>query len=224
MNFNDILKTNFLEKVTSFSFLDAVIALLGAFLIGLFIYLIYKKTYSGVMYSRAFNISLVALTMLTTFVILAVTSNVVLSLGMVGALSIVRFRTAIKDPMDLVFLFWSIGSGIILGAGMIPLAFLGSILIGFILIFFMQKKVTDLPYIVVINCVNENAESKAIELIKSEFPKNRLKSKTMTSDSKIELVIDIRLKNNNAKFINKLSAISGVSNASMVSYNGEYLS
>lgn len=224
MNLNDILKTNFLEKVTSFSFLDAVIALLGAFLIGLFIYLIYKKTYAGVMYSRAFNISLVALTMLTTFVILAVTSNVVLSLGMVGALSIVRFRTAIKDPMDLVFLFWSIGSGIILGAGMIPLAFLGSILIGFILIFFMQKNAADLPYIVVINCVNENAESKAIELIKSEFPKNRLKSKTMTSDSKIELVIDIRLKNNNAKFINKLSAISGVSNASMVSYNGEYLS
>ena len=224
MNFNDILKTNFLEKATSFSFLDAVIALLGAFLIGLFIYLIYKKTYAGVMYSRAFNISLVALTMLTTFVILAVTSNVVLSLGMVGALSIVRFRTAIKDPMDLVFLFWSIGSGIILGAGMIPLAFLGSILIGFILIFFMQKNVADLPYIVVINCVNENAETKAIELIKSEFPKNRLKSKTMTSGSKIELVVDIRLKNNNSKFINKLSAIPGVSNASMVSYNGEYLS
>ena len=224
MNLNDILKTNFLEKVTSFSFLDAVISLLGAFLIGLFIYLIYKKTYAGVMYSRAFNISLVALTILTTFVILAVTSNIVLSLGMVGALSIVRFRTAIKDPMDLVFLFWSIGSGIILGAGMIPLAFLGSILIGFILIFFMQKNVADFPYIVVINCVNENAESKAIELIKSEFPKNRLKSKTMTSDSKIELVIDIRLKNNNAKFINRLSAISGVSNASMVSYNGEYLS
>jgi uncharacterized membrane protein YhiD involved in acid resistance len=224
MNFNDIFKTNFLEKVTSFSFLDAVIALLGAFLIGLFIYLIYKKTYAGVMYSRAFNISLIALTMLTTFVILAVTSNVVLSLGMVGALSIVRFRTAIKDPMDLVFLFWSIGAGIILGAGLIPLAFLGSILIGLILIFFTQKNVADLPYIVVINCLNETAEMKAIELLKSEFPKNRLKSKTMTSDSKIELVVDIRMKNNNSKFINKLTSISGVSNASLVSYNGEYLS
>lgn len=224
MNFNDIFKTNFLEKVTSFSFLDAVIALFGAFLIGLFIYLIYKKTYAGVMYSRAFNISLIALTMLTTFVILAVTSNVVLSLGMVGALSIVRFRTAIKDPMDLVFLFWSIGAGIILGAGLIPLAFLGSILIGLILIFFTQKNVADLPYIVVINCLNETAEMKAIELLKSEFPKNRLKSKTMTSDSKIELVVDIRMKNNNSKFINRLTSISGVSNASLVSYNGEYLS
>jgi len=224
MNFNDIFKTNFLEKVTSFSLLDAVIALVAAFLIGLFIYLIYKKTYAGVMYSRAFNISLVALTMLTTFVILAVTSNVVLSLGMVGALSIVRFRTAIKDPMDLVFLFWSIGAGIILGAGLVPLAFIGSVLIGLTLLFFTQKNSSDYPYIVVINCENEAAESKAIALLHSEFPKNRLKSKTMTSDPKIELVVDIRMKNHHSKFINQLSAIPGISNASLVSYNGEYLS
>lgn len=116
MTFNDIFKSSFIENVSGFSFVDSALALGSAFLVGLFIYMVYKKTYMGIMYSRPFNVSLVALTMLTTFVILAVTSNVVLSLGMVGALSIVRFRTAIKDPMDLVFLFWSLGSGIVLGA------------------------------------------------------------------------------------------------------------
>jgi len=224
MTFTDIFKSSFLENVTSFSFVDSAIALVVAFLIGLFIYLVYKKTFAGVMYSRAFNISLITLTMITTFVILAVTSNVVLSLGMVGALSIVRFRTAIKDPLDLVFLFWSIGSGIICGAGLIPLALLGSVLIGLILIFFVQKNVTDLPYIVVINCQNEIAEKKAVELLKKEFPKNRLKSKTMHSDSRIELVVDIRMKNNHSAFINQLSSIEGILNASLVSYNGEYTS
>ena len=133
MTFNDIFKSSFIENVSGFSFVDSALALGSAFLVGLFIYMVYKKTYMGIMYSRPFNVSLVALTMLTTFVILAVTSNVVLSLGMVGALSIVRFRTAIKDPMDLVFLFWSLGSGIVLGAGLIPLAVMGSIIMGLIL-------------------------------------------------------------------------------------------
>lgn len=105
MTFQDILKSSFLENLTTFSFLDAAIALFMAFAVGVFIHTVYKKTFSGVLYNDAFNTSLVLLTMLTTFVILAVTSNVVLSLGMVGALSIVRFRTAIKDPLDLVFLF-----------------------------------------------------------------------------------------------------------------------
>jgi uncharacterized membrane protein YhiD involved in acid resistance len=224
MTFNDIFKSSFIEKVASFSLIDAVIALGTAFLVGMFIYLIYKKTFAGVMYSRPFNISLVALTMLTTFVILAVTSNVVLSLGMVGALSIVRFRTAIKDPMDLVYLFWSIGAGIILGAGMLPLAFIGSVMIGLLLIVFVKKNVVDLPYIVVITCANETAETKATELLKASFPKNRLKSKTMTMENKIELVLDIRMKNGNTQFINALSAIPGILNASLVSYNGEYIS
>lgn len=142
MTFNDIFKSSFIENVSGFSFVDSALALGSAFLVGLFIYMVYKKTYMGIMYSRPFNVSLVALTMLTTFVILAVTSNVVLSLGMVGALSIVRFRTAIKDPMDLVFLFWSLGSGIVLGAGLIPLAVMGSIIMGLILIFFCYKKLT----------------------------------------------------------------------------------
>ena len=146
MTFNDIFKSSFIENVSGFSFVDSALALGSAFLVGLFIYMVYKKTYMGIMYSRPFNVSLVALTMLTTFVILAVTSNVVLSLGMVGALSIVRFRTAIKDPMDLVFLFWSLGSGIVLGAGLIPLAVMGSIIMGLILIFFSNKTAFVIDY------------------------------------------------------------------------------
>ena len=117
MNFNDIFKSSFLENVSSISVLDMLLTIVLSFGIGLFIFLIYKKTYRGVMYSAGFGTTLIALTMITSIVILAVTSNVVLSLGMVGALSIVRFRTAIKDPLDIAFLFWAIGAGIILAAG-----------------------------------------------------------------------------------------------------------
>ena len=126
MSFSDIFKSSFLENVTAVSLPDMLIALALSFGVGLFIFLIYKKTYQGVMYSSGFGVALLALTMITTLVILAVTSNVVLSLGMVGALSIVRFRTAIKEPLDLAFLFWSIAAGIVLAAGFIPLAVIGS--------------------------------------------------------------------------------------------------
>ena len=134
MNFNDIFKSSVLENVSSVSLLDMGIALALAFCLGLFIFMVYKKTFNGVMYSSSFGVTLVALTMITTVVILAVTSNVVLSLGMVGALSIVRFRTAIKEPLDIAFLFWSIAVGIVLAAGMIPLAVIGSVVIGVILL------------------------------------------------------------------------------------------
>ena len=138
MTFNDIFKSSFLENVTAVSLTDMAIALVLSFCLGLFIFFVYKKTYSGVMFSQAFGGALIAMTMITTMVILAVTSNVVLSLGMVGALSIVRFRTAIKEPMDIAFLFWSIAGGIVLAAGMIPLAIVGSIIIGIIMIVFSQ--------------------------------------------------------------------------------------
>ena len=130
MTFKDIFKSSFLENVASVSLLDMGIALALAFCLGLFIFMVYKKTFNGVMYSSTFGVTLIAMTMITTIVILAVTSNVVLSLGMVGALSIVRFRTAIKEPLDIAFLFWSIGVGIVLAAGMIPLAVIGSVVVG----------------------------------------------------------------------------------------------
>ena len=136
MSFSDIFKSSFLENVTSVSLLDMALVLVLSFALGLFIFFVYKKTYAGVMYSSSFGVTLVALTMITTLVILAVTSNVVLSLGMVGALSIVRFRTAIKEPLDIAFLFWAIAAGIVLAAGMIPLAVFGSVLIGLIILFF----------------------------------------------------------------------------------------
>ena len=136
MSFNDIFKSSFLENVTSVSMFDMVIALTLAFCIGMLIFFVYKKTFAGVMYSSSFGVTLIALTMVSTLVILAVTSNVVLSLGMVGALSIVRFRTAIKEPLDIAFLFWSIAAGIVLAAGMIPLAVFGSIIIGIVLMIF----------------------------------------------------------------------------------------
>lgn len=149
MTFNDIFKSSFLESVTEFSILDTVIGLLFAMAVGLFIFLVYKKTVTGVQYSSGFAVTLVGLSLVTTLVILAVTSNVVLSLGMVGALSIVRFRTAIKEPVEIVFLFWSIAAGIVIGAGMIPLCVIGSAIIGLILVVFANRKSRRNPYILV---------------------------------------------------------------------------
>ena len=117
--FQDIFKSSFLERLDAVSLPDAAIALALAFCLGLFIFLVYKKCYAGVMYAPSFGVTLIALTLITTLLILAVTSNIVLSLGMVGALSIVRFRTAIKEPMDIAFLFWAIAAGIVLAAGLI---------------------------------------------------------------------------------------------------------
>ncbi len=221
MTFNDIFKSSFLENITSVSILDMVIALALAFGIGLFIFFVYKKTYQGVMYSSSFGTTLVALTVITTLVILAVTSNVVLSLGMVGALSIVRFRTAIKEPLDIAFLFWSIAVGIVLAAGMIPLAVIGSVIIGVILIVFVNRKSHFNPYIAVISCDSAEAEKEATEFLKSNVKKCVVKSKSVQK-GRIDLNLEIRLKDDNTDFVNRLSEISGVSNAVLVSYNGEY--
>ncbi|MDK2780470.1 MAG: hypothetical protein PWP61_767 [Trichococcus sp.] len=217
--FTDILKNSFLEETSDFSIAAAAVSLLSALFIGLFIFFIYKKTYAGVMYSKPFNTSLVLLTVLTTFVILAVTSNVVLSLGMVGALSIVRFRTAIKEPLDLVFLFWSISVGIILGAGLYSLAFLGSLFITVILLVLTGKVDSSAPYILMLQLENENAELQATEIIKNRFGKVIVKSKSIT-DGQPELIYEVKVKNNETSFMNELSAIEGVQNATLVSYNG----
>ena len=217
--FTDILKNSFLEETADFSIAAASVSLLSALFIGLFIFFIYKKTYAGVMYSKPFNTSLVLLSVLTTFVILAVTSNVVLSLGMVGALSIVRFRTAIKEPLDLVFLFWSISVGIILGAGLYSLAFLGSAFITVILLVLTGKVDSSAPYILMLQLENENAELKATEIIKNRFGKIIVKSKSIT-DGQPELIYEVKVKNNETSFMNELSAIEGVQNATLVSYNG----
>ena len=188
----------------------------------MFIFLVYKKTYTGVMYSSSFGVTLIALSMITTTVILAVTSNVVLSLGMVGALSIVRFRTAIKEPLDIAFLFWSIAVGIVLAAGMIPLAVIGSVIIGVILLVFVNKKSHSNPYIIMVSCDNHAVETGVKSFLENETKRCVIKSKTVQK-GKIELNIEIRLKNDNTDFVNYLADMEGVNNAVLVSYNGEYM-
>ena len=222
MTFSDIFKSSYLENVTAVSGLDIVLSLTLAFALGLFIFFIYKKTYAGVMYSSSFGVTLIALTMITNLVILAVTSNVVLSLGMVGALSIVRFRTAIKEPMDIAFLFWAIAAGIVLAAGMIPLAVFGSIFIGIILLIFANKKDTSNPYIVVIRCDGNASETRAVDFLKQHTKKCIVKSKS-AQKGEIELNLEIRLKDDNTDFINILADTDGIRSAVLVTYNGDYM-
>ena len=222
MTFSDIFKSSFLENVNAVSLLDMALAMVLAFGLGLFIFFVYKKTFAGVMYSASFGVTLIALTMITALVILAVTSNVVLSLGMVGALSIVRFRTAIKDPLDIAFLFWAIAVGIVLAAGMIPLAVFGSVLIGVILLIFANRSDTTKPYIVVLTCDGPQSEEKAVDFLRSETKRCVVKSKSAQRGA-VELNLEIRLAKDDTSFINRLAELEGVHSAVLVSYNGDYM-
>ena len=195
MTFRDVFKSDFLENIASVSLLDMGIALVLAFLLGLFLFFIYKKCYSG---------------------------NVVLSLGMVGALSIVRFRTAIKEPMDIAFLFWAIAVGIVLAAGLIPLAVFGSIGIGAVLYAFAKKKTADYPYILVLHCENGETEERARAFVQSQVKRLNLKSKSV-DEGRIELNYEVRLREDSSAFVNELEAMAGVSRVVLVSYNGDYM-
>ena len=222
MSFSDIFKSSFLDNVAAVTLPDMLLALVLAFGIGMFIFLIYKKTYAGVMYSSSFGVTLVALTMITTLVILAVTSNVVLSLGMVGALSIVRFRTAIKEPMDIAFLFWSIAVGIVLAAGFIPLAVIGSVVIGLILLIFANRKSHSNPYIVVLTCQDQTSEKEALKFLEESTRRCVCKSKSVRA-GRIEVNYEVRLDGEDTSFINGVSRLQGVESAVLVSYNGDYM-
>lgn len=223
MTFKDIFKSSFLEATTTFSITDTILALAFSFVIGLFIMSVYKKTFKGVMYSNSFCISLLALTLITTLIILAVTSNVILSLGMVGALSIVRFRTAIKEPLDIAFLFWSVAVGIVLGAGLLPLAIVGSIFIGITLLLFVNKDTKDNPYILIINLENSQIENSILSFVKEKCKKYIVKSKTVSVNG-LEISLEIRLNDMSTEFVNTISNMPGVKNAVLVSYNGDYMS
>ena len=222
MTFQDIFKSGFLENTNAISIFDMAAALILSFAVGLFIFYIYKKSYCGLMYSAAFGATLVALTLITTLLILAVTSNVVLSLGMVGALSIVRFRTAIKEPMDIAFLFWSIAAGIVLAAGFLPLALFVTLFIGLVLLIFSGRKNTERPYILVVHCETEEKEKEAESYISEQVKAMSLKSKAV-SPGCIELNYEVRFKEGESAFVNALSQIEGVSNVILVSYNGDYM-
>jgi len=217
----EIFNFSFLEKASSFSIPDILAALLISFAVGMFIFFVYSKTFKGVMYSSSFGVSLIAMNMITCLVILMVSTNLIVSLGMVGALSIVRFRTVVKEPLDLVYLFWSITAGIIVGAGLIPMAIIGSIIIGLTLFIFVNRKTNDTPYVVVISCTDEKAETQSLNLLDIQTKKHVVKAKSVSKEG-VELTVEVRLKESSTQFVNALLKIEGVINATLVSYNGEY--
>ncbi|WDV45568.1 DUF4956 domain-containing protein [Clostridiaceae bacterium M8S5] len=214
--FQDILKEGIIENISNISAVSIGITLSIAFIIGMFIFKVYKVTYQSVVYTKSFNISLVMMTMVTSLVILAVTANVVLSLGMVGALSIVRFRSAIKDPMDIVFMFWSIATGIITGAGFYLLAVVGSLVIGIVIYLLTKSIKNESPYILLVNYSNKKSEEQILQKVRGKATKYFIKSKTV-EDSGMELTISLRIKDNETELLNDLKKIDSVTNTILVS-------
>ena len=195
--------------------------LLFSFVLGLFIFFIYRVSYKGVMYSKTFNVTLIAMAMITTSIILAITTNIILSLGMVGALSIVRFRAAIKDPIDVAYLFWAVGIGIVSGAGLWELALISSVVIGTIL--FVFSKITDVktPYLLVVCYQTEETNDLVFQQIETEARGYRLKSKVLNGKN-YELTVEIRDKNKTAGLVNQIGEIKNVSSVALLSYDGDF--
>jgi uncharacterized membrane protein YhiD involved in acid resistance len=222
VSFSDIFKKDFLESAAgNLTAADIALTMLFSLLLGLFIFFVYRKTFQGVMYSKTFNVSLIALSMVSSTVILAVTSNVVLSLGMVGALSIVRFRTAIKDPIDIVYMFWAVGVGIIVGAGIYLLAFISSAVIGLVLYILSRASFRAEPYLLVIHYRGDETENLVFGILSEQLGLYRVKSKTKTPGC-YELTVEIRAKSDKSNIVNRLDAVEGVTDVAMVSYDGEY--
>ena len=219
MSFKDIFKSGYLENISAVGIPEMAVALLLALGLGLFIFLVYKKTYSGVMYSTSFGVTLIALTMISTLVILAVTSNVVLSLGMVGALSIVRFRTAIKDPMDLAFLFWSISIGIICGAGLAIIAVALSLILSLIVWIFNALPVAKAPMLLMVTVRNTDGEEAILSVINKYCKNATVKSRTFSSDQ-LDMVVEIRSKEE-GKLAREIMNIESVTSVSVLAHDGE---
>ncbi len=223
MSITDILVSDMLPRVTAVSLVDILLTVLLSFLVGLFIDYVYQKTFRGVLYSASFGLSLLVLCMISAVLILAVSSNIVLSLGMVGALSIVRFRTAIKEPMDIVFLFWSISAGIILATGMIPLAVFASLAIGLVLLKFSGHEGKEDPYLLIVHLTSADREDEVMDLTRQGTVKSRVKGKTIQGDGRMELTVEVQPKDEKAPFVRQLSALDCVEDVVLVSYNGEYM-
>ena len=222
MTFQDIFKNDFLTQAgSSASMLQAALMILLSFVLGLFIFYIYKKTFQGVMYSKTFNVSLVALAMISSTVIMAVTSNIILSLGMVGALSIVRFRTAIKDPIDIVYIFWAISVGIMTGAGLWALSIASSLIIGLVLYIFSKVNVRYEPYLLIVRYSEGSLEKEIFAELDKTVGDYKVKSKIKSPDS-FELTVDIKVKSDKSNIVNSLDMIEGISSVAMVSYDGDY--
>jgi hypothetical protein len=222
---SDIIKKGILDDfsfTTDLTFIDVVIALGLAFLIGIFIYIIYRLTFGGVIFAKNFGTTLVMLTMVTTMVMLPVASNLALALGTVGALSIVRFRTAVKDTLDTIFMFWSIAVGITLGTKLFIISLIASGIIGVLLLvwnLFKSKK--NFPFMLVLRF--DESVKKEVQNVLRRLPQGRLKSKVV-SQGTMELTIEMNIKESEVGLIDAFSAIPGVHDASLISYKGDIVS
>ena len=202
--------------------LRVVLTLLIALAVGGFLYLIYKKTFAGVVYSRSFNISLILLTMVSALVLMLISSNLTLSLGLVGALSIVRFRTAIKDPIDTVFMFWAVGEGLALGAGFVDVGLIGALVIGVVMVVISGAKGSGTaPYLLILH-YDERASQQIKGLVK-QLPKARVKSKTVQREG-MELTVELRIHESETDFVDKFLRVPGVFDATLVAHQGDLIS
>ena len=221
MSVKDFIKNSILESgvFDGVTVANMALGLLTALVMGAVIYLVYRKFYTGVIYSRSFAISLVGMTILTAMVTLAISTNIVISLGMVGALSIVRFRTAIKDPLDLLYLFWAITTGITAGAGMYLLVLVAAVVMTVMIMIFYRKQHNGKIYILVVHYMGDTAGDEVIRALGKI--KHFIKSKTMRKE-KTEMAIEVFCKNNDTFFMEKIRALDGVEDATLIQYNGEY--
>ena len=213
------IQSLFLEEFSAISVGELLTAVLLSFFLGLFIVAVYRVTYSGVLFQKSFALGLVLLCMVTSLVILTISSNVVLSLGMVGALSIVRFRTAVKEPMDTIFMFWAIVAGIITGAGYVPVAIIATLLIGvlFLVLSFAGVRLHSSAYLAVVRY--EAAADATISDALRLLPKYKLRSKNMVGDA-FEMVLELKLTEAQMKQVEALRSVEGVQEVDLLSYNG----
>lgn len=217
-NFSDIFKKGFLQETGNLTIGGFIMSMLAAFICGMIVYFVYRKFFKGVIYNNNFNILLVLTSMVTCFIVIVISSNVVLSLGMVGALSIVRYRTAVKDPLDVGFLFWTVAVGVTCGAGLYIISLLGTIFIAIIYILLVNVRSRKRVYILIVKYENEAGKAVMREI---EGINKVLKNKT-TSKGYTELTYEVRLNGDNTAFVTNLSEIQGVENAVIVEFTGDY--
>ena len=221
MGFKDVFKKSFLEGFTSMDITTGKIAatLIVTALLALYIFAIYRLVTRKVFYSKNFNISLAVMSLITAAIILAMQSNLVISLGMVGALSIVRFRTAIKDPMDLAFLFWSISIGIICGAGLYEIALVTSVGVTVFILVLDMLPVGKAPMMLVVNSSEMNGEKAVLDVVGKYARYYKVKSRNL-SKGRLDLVIELKVKEESA-LVSEVAALVGMISASMISHDGE---
>ena len=220
INFSDIFKNNFLDNFTnSISLSSVIITMCVALLFSFIIYFVYKFTCDNVIYSKKFNVTMALMTMVTAAVIMSMQANVVVSLGMVGALSIVRFRTAIKEPKDLLFLFWSITNGIIIGAGIYSIAFVLAIILTIALLVFERLPGNKIPYLLVATLENLDAEEKITKVLEENKIKYRVKSKNVSSNS-TDVIYELS-NNKIEELIKDISKDKGIKSLNLITQDGE---